>query len=368
MPLRSHWRAVLWLAPLALLLSACGAASATAKTASAPAPALFVSLGLPANGSPGTSPVTFSLSEPVGTHFDPPRFDPSTPGTWTVSKTRTVLTFHPTGAWAPGQTVAVTVPTSLTAADGARPLAPVSGEFSVGYQGTTARLQQLLADLGYLPVVFHPTQATPANVTAQDRAVFDPPSGSFSWRWPGAMTGLESLWKPDHFGVITKGAVMQFQRANGLTPDGLISPMLWHDLIQDRLAGKQDPDGYTWADVTESPLPEMLTLWHNGQIILTTKVNTGIAGERTALGSFDVYLRRKFQIMSGTNPNGSHYAVPVHWISYFHGSDALHGYLRAAYGFPQSLGCVEMPIPTAAKVWPYTHIGTVVTVQPTASS
>jgi hypothetical protein len=40
----------------------------------------------------------------------------------------------------------------------------------------------------------------------------------------------------------------------------------------------------------------------------------------------------------------------------------VHGFPRAAYGFPQSLGCVELPIPNAAIAWTYIHYGTPVTV------
>ena len=52
--------------------------------------------------------------------------------------------------------------------------------------------------------------------------------------------------------------------------------------------------------------------------------------------------------MSGKNPDGSAYHDPgIPWISYFNGGDALHGFIRASYGFPQSLGCVEMPFSEA---------------------
>ena len=34
-------------------------------------------------------------------------------------------------------------------------------------------------------------------------------------------------------------------------------------------------------------------------------------------------------------------------MNYFNGGDAVHGYPRASYGFPQSNGCVELPIETA---------------------
>ena len=59
--------------------------------------------------------------------------------------------------------------------------------------------------------------------------------------------------------------------------------------------------------------------------------------------------------MSGTNPDGSHYVDPgIQWVSYFNGGDALHGFVRGSYGFPQSDGCVEMPIANAAVVFPLT--------------
>ena len=51
-------------------------------------------------------------------------------------------------------------------------------------------------------------------------------------------------------------------------------------------------------------------------------------------------------------------------MSYFNGGDALHAFDRASFGTPQSLGCVEMQLEEAGKVWPYTPIGTLVTIAP----
>ncbi len=68
--------------------------------------------------------------------------------------------------------------------------------------------------------------------------------------------------------------------------------------------------------------------------------------------------------MTGTNPDGSHYVDPgIPWVSYFNGGDALHGFVRGSYGFPQSDGCVEMPPSNAEVVFPLTPLGTLVTVQ-----
>ena len=68
--------------------------------------------------------------------------------------------------------------------------------------------------------------------------------------------------------------------------------------------------------------------------------------------------------MSGTNPDGSHYHDPgMRWISYFNGGDALHSFTARSFGTPQSLGCVELPLAAAAEVWPYTPVGTMVTIE-----
>jgi lipoprotein-anchoring transpeptidase ErfK/SrfK len=66
--------------------------------------------------------------------------------------------------------------------------------------------------------------------------------------------------------------------------------------------------------------------------------------------------------MNGTNPNGTTYHDLVHWINYFHGGQAVHGFVRASYGFPQSLGCVELPVATAQVAFSDLAIGDLVTV------
>ena len=92
--------------------------------------------------------------------------------------------------------------------------------------------------------------------------------------------------------------------------------------------------------------------------------NTGVPAAPTQLGTFPVFEHIPVGTMSGTNPDGSRYNDPgIRWISYFHGGDALHSFTRASFGTPQSLGCVELPLPTAANLWPYTPIGTLVTIE-----
>jgi hypothetical protein len=161
--------------------------------------------------------------------------------------------------------------------------------------------------------------------------------------------------------VMTRGAVMAFETDHGLTPDGVAGPQTWRSLIAAATTGRGSSFGYTFVSVNESS--QSLSLWHSGRTVLSTPVNTGIASAPTATGTYPVFEHIASGTMSGTNPNGSHYSDQgIPWISYFNGGDALHGFTRAQYGSPQSLGCVEMPFSTAGKVWPYTPVGTLVHV------
>jgi lipoprotein-anchoring transpeptidase ErfK/SrfK len=156
---------------------------------------------------------------------------------------------------------------------------------------------------------------------------------------------------------------MRFEDAHGLATDGVAGPQVWRSLIRDDLAGRRSSEGYNYVFVHET-LPQSLSLWHDGHVILTSPGNTGIAQSPTAPGTWPVFEHIAVGTMSGTNPDGSHYHDPgIRWISYFHGGDALHEFPRASFGTPQSLGCVELPEAAAARIWPYTPIGTLVTIE-----
>ena len=104
---------------------------------------------------------------------------------------------------------------------------------------------------------------------------------------------------------------------------------------------------------------------HRGHhVVFTTPVNTGVPGAETAQGMFPIYARYVSTTMSGTDVDGTKYVVPdVPWVNYFNGGDAVHGYPRASYGFPQSNGCVELPIEAAHTVFGMLAIGDIVDVE-----
>jgi lipoprotein-anchoring transpeptidase ErfK/SrfK len=143
--------------------------------------------------------------------------------------------------------------------------------------------------------------------------------------------------------------------------DGTAGPQVWAALLNAVGAGQNNAHGYTYAVASQAG-PETLTVWHNGQVILSSPANTGISVAPTSVGTFAVYLRYQNQIMRGTNPDGTQYADPVSWVSYFKSGEAVHYFPRGSYGFPQSLGCVELPLAQAKFVWPYMTYGTLVTV------
>jgi hypothetical protein len=209
--------------------------------------------------------------------------------------------------------------------------------------GSVLGQQELLAILGYLPVEWTPS--------------------GFLWRWPSTPPSLRQMWVPGSDTVVLQGAIDAFEAHVGLPLDGAISPAetaALQSAASDPTAGA-NPDGYSYGVASEGR-PETLTVWHNGVVVDVSDANTGGPGAPTPEGTWPVYERLRAQIMTGTDPDGAHYADPVQYVAYFHGSDAVHYIARAGYGWPQSLGCVELPLGPAAVVWPYLTYGTLVTV------
>jgi peptidoglycan hydrolase-like protein with peptidoglycan-binding domain len=230
--------------------------------------------------------------------------------------------------------------------------------------GSLLRLQQLLAQAGYLPLDWQQSgPPVPRTPQAELQAAVEAPKGRFGWRYQHTPTELRALWSPARANEITRGAVMMFEDSHGLAVDGLAGAKVWQALLADAIAAKRHVEGYSYVYV-HSSLPQSLTLWHNGQTVLSSPGNTGVPAAPTQLGTFPVFEHIAVGTMSGTNPDGSHYHDPgIRYISYFNGGDAIHAFNRASFGTPQSLGCVELPLTSAAKVWPYTPIGTLVTIE-----
>jgi peptidoglycan hydrolase-like protein with peptidoglycan-binding domain len=331
-----------------------------AATSASPPPALTVSSVSPTGTSVAAgSTITVQFSTDLAPNSPLPSLSPPVAGSWAVLSP-SLLEYQATGPLVPGATETVTIPggpSGVIGSEGQRLAQSSTSQFTVA-PGSVLRLQQLLAELGYLPLTFTPASPLTSPTQEGNNQV-----GSFSWRWANQPLALETLWTPGVSNVITTGAVMNFENQNGLKTDGIAGPEVWTDLLADVQSGKGDANPWNYVLVSQS-LPESATVYSNGAVVYSTPANTGVAGAATANGTFPVYARYTVTTMSGTNPDGSHYVDPgIQWVSYFNGGDALHGFVRASYGFPQSDGCVEMPVANAAVVFPLTPLGTLVTVQ-----
>jgi peptidoglycan hydrolase-like protein with peptidoglycan-binding domain len=341
--------------------------SSTSSSTTVAAPPLTVVSTTPATGATNVATdttVTVQLSAPLASVAAMPALTPAVAGTWKKTAA-TVATFTPTAPFLPTTAESLTFPAGAAGPQGTAGgvlAAPVTVTFTIG-QASTERLQQLLAQLNYLPVSF-----TPSAPLSSPAELFTAQPGTFAWRWPATPPDLTSLWTEGSENVITKGAVMNFENQHGLTVDGLAGQKVWTALEADAAAGKTNANPYTYV-LVQKTLPQNLNLYNNGALQFgAIPVNTGVPGADTVDGTYPVFEHIPSSEMKGTNPDGSTYDDPnVPWAAYFNGGDALHGFVRGSYGSPQSNGCVEMAIANAAQTWPLTPIGTLVTVTGPAS-
>lgn len=223
-------------------------------------------------------------------------------------------------------------------------------------------MQQALARLGYLPDSFRPAQGSAGfhgemNRRTAAHLLYQPLHGTLQPDLAGA--------PPLDYGSLdatTRGALMVFQEAHHLEVDGELGPATWTKLLAALAHKYRDPNPYTFVTVSEGD-PETLEVHRGSRVVLSTPANTGVPGAETEQGIFPIYSRLTSTTMVGTDPDGTKYDVPdVPWVNYFNGGDAVHGYERASYGFPQSNGCVELPISTAETVFGMLALGDIVWV------
>jgi hypothetical protein len=322
-----------------------------------------------AKGVNGTSPIRVQFSVPLAPNSPMPTLSPSIAGHWAVQGNAAVFT--PAVGWSQKTKVTVKVPGGLagmvsaegaTAGDGGTLGSNLSRSFTTG-SFSNMRLQELMAQLGYLPMTWKATSGPAvgaANARAQLAAAYHAPAGTFTWQsgWPWA---LRSQWNPGKANILQIGAIRAFESVHKITMDGIAGKALWSKLFTAVAKVQKNPNGYTYA-LANQHYPEKITIWHNGKVVLTSLANTGIPGRSTVDGTFPVYLKYYFTYMDGTNPDGSKYHDPVYYANYFNGGDAVHEFARASYGSYQSLGCVELPWAAAKKAYGYLSYGSLVTV------
>jgi lipoprotein-anchoring transpeptidase ErfK/SrfK len=324
----------------------------------------------PAPGSAhadGSLPVTVTFSAPLSRNTPLPTVTPDVAGGWRIAGDSAVFT--PSMPFKPSTRVTVTIPAGMHSTAGHQLASPMTAGYTTGTY-SMERLGELLGELGYLPATWQlpdlgmrmasSFESTSNGLAAQEALAYDPPSGIFTWA-QGYPASLEAQWTPDGWNVILKGAVMAFQSEHNMSIDGSVTPALWTALFKAVAADQNNVNGYTYA-VADQNDPETLTIYHDGQVVLQSPTNTGIPSDPTVNGTFPVYQKFLNTIMSGTNPDGSHYSDPVQYVSYFNGGDAVHYFARGGYGYQQSLGCVELPYTAAQQAYPILTYGSLVNV------
>jgi peptidoglycan hydrolase-like protein with peptidoglycan-binding domain len=221
---------------------------------------------------PSSAALTVDLSAPLASGSALPVLTPPVPGTWSAVST-TELQFQSASPLVPGQHETLTMPggpNGMLSDQGQRLAATDTVSFTVA-PGSTLRLQQLLAQLGYLPVDF-----TPATQPTSPQQEADPQQGTFAWRWPNLPASLTSLWSAGTANVITQGAVMQFEAQNGLATDGVAGPEVWTALLKAASTGTADPQPYDYVLVSKT-LPENVTVYKDGAPVYNTPASRGSA-------------------------------------------------------------------------------------------
>jgi hypothetical protein len=324
----------------------------TTKPKVAPVAPLKLLSMTPAGGARhanGGAPITLKFSSALSPQTPLPTLSPSIKGSWKVSGA--AATFTPASGYAPDTTVTVKVPGGqdgmLGAAASAGTLAKTSRSTFTTGSYSTLRLQQLLAQLGYLPLNWTPSDPSTGTIAnsdanAQVAAAYDAPSGTFAFQ-SGYPSELTSQWSAGSDNVLVNGAIRAFEYNVGLTMDGDAGPQVWTALLKAVAKDQTNPSGYSYALSTQGSSDESLQVWHDGKRVLETPVNTGIPASPTVDGTFPVYLKYTVTQMKGLNPDGTKYDDTVYWASYFNGGDAVHAFPRYSYGSYQSLGCVELP-------------------------
>ena len=349
------------------------AQAAAAAKQDAPAAPLNMLSATPSAGAKGVNgalPIKVQFSAPLAANTPMPQLSPHITGSWQVEGDTAVFT--PAVGYFENTKVTLNIPagaSGMVSVGGAS--AGSGGQLATGTTVTwttgsfsTLRLQELLSQLGYLPLTWTQKPKTaaisPSNANAELFAAYQAPAGTFSWK-SGYPSSLTSQWKAGSGNILDVGAVRAFESVTGLTMDGSAGRTVWHHLFTALAQGKDNPNGYTYALASQHS-PETITIWHNGRVVLTSLVNTGIPASPTVDGTFPVYLKFYFTYMKGTNPDGSQYDDPVYYANYFNGGDAVHQFSRYSYGFYQSLGCVELPWDAAKTAYGYLSYGSLVTV------
>jgi hypothetical protein len=149
------------------------------------------------------------------------------------------------------------------------------------------------------------------------------------------------------YGYDTYSAVLAFQKVNGLTRTGRVTPYLWSRLAHAGVPRAFIPHG---THIEVSKTKQILFEVVNGKVTNVSHVSTGATGN-TPVGRFHVY-----RLGPGGSRSGMYYSL------YFLRGFAIHGY-HSVPPYQASHGCVRTPLWFAYGFYQrWAHIGTEIDV------
>jgi len=208
-----------------------------------------------------------------------------------------------------------------------------------------------LYKMGYLP--FHVINYT---------QIGDDYKVTYQWDAKHVPHKLVQLSITNPHSILYRSAILRFMRDYGTHFNPSDTQYASVVLKQAYDTGFTAEKPFVWVYVDQH-IPQKVYVWQKGKYIFKSPANTGVM-YTTAVGNFMIYLRFRSTVMEGTLPGTDiHYYDPdVPWVNYFHGGEAIHGFPRRYYGYPQSAGCVELPIYKAKELYPILYKYAVVTV------
>ena len=139
-----------------------------------------------------------------------------------------------------------------------------------------------------------------------------------------------------------QGAVLAFQKVNGLDRTGVVTPDVWFRLAQAGVPRARFAGDHVEVDKTR----QVLFLVRGGEVVLVTHVSTGATGN-TPLGLWHVYGK-----VAG-------WSWVLWYPSYFLRGFAIHGY-PVVPPYPASHGCVRIPMWLAPRIYEQIPVGSAI--------
>lgn len=180
---------------------------------------------------------------------------------------------------------------------------------------------------------------------------YDGEKATLTWYASKVPPKLVALSITNSHSILYRSAIQRFMRDYNISFNINNTSYAYNVLKKAYEQGFKAKKPFLWVYVDQH-IPQRLYVWENGKFVFTSPVNTGVMGT-TNVGTYMIYLRLRKTVMKGFFPGTNNYYEDkdVPWVNYFYQGEGIHGFPRYRYGYPQSAGCVEMPISKARELY-----------------